>query len=80
MENCLSRYTGGIETLTAFFRDRNISQSAIDRLNWMLEILSSEFFKKLFPAALTDNGSEFSNPKAFYFVKLPFFIRTAVVL
>ncbi len=46
--------------MMAFLRDANTSQSVIDIRN----TLGKENFKKLFPVILTDNGSEFSNPKA----------------
>lgn len=50
--------------MLAFIRDRNTSQSVINIFNWMYELLGQELFKALFPVILTDNGSEFSNPKA----------------
>jgi len=50
--------------MLAFLRERNTSQTVIDRFNWLFEILGVDLFKKLFPVILTDNGSEFSNPKA----------------
>jgi len=53
--------------MLAFLRDRNTSQTVIDRFNWLNEILGAELFKKLFLVVLTDNGSEFSNPKALEF-------------
>ena len=51
----------------AFIRERNTSQSVIDRFNRMDQTLGAECFKKLFPVLLGDNGSEFSNPKALEF-------------
>ena len=50
--------------MLAFLRDRNTSQTVIDRFNWMFDLLGVERFKVLFPVILTDNGSEFSNPNA----------------
>jgi IS30 family transposase len=53
--------------MMAFIRDRNTSQSVIDRFNTLYELLGADCFKNLFPVILTDNGSEFSNPKALEF-------------
>jgi len=53
--------------MLAFLRDRNTSQTVIDRFNMLYSLLSAEDFKALFPVILTDNGSEFSNPKALEF-------------
>lgn len=50
--------------MLAFLRDANTSQSVIDIFRDIRNILGKENFKKLFPVILTDNGSEFSNPKA----------------
>jgi IS30 family transposase len=55
------------DLMLAFIRDRNTSQSAIDIFDAIYETLGTELFKKLFPVILTDNGSEFSNPKALEF-------------
>ena len=52
------------DLMLAFIRDQNTSQSVIDVFNWMYELLGVECFKTLFPVILTDNGTEFSNPKA----------------
>jgi transposase, IS30 family len=52
------------DLMLAFIRDRNTSQSVIDVFNSMYEVLGADSFKALFPIILTDNGSEFSNPKA----------------
>lgn len=49
--------------MLAFLRDANTSQSVIDVYNYLDQKLGRELFKKLFPVILTDNGSEFSNPK-----------------
>jgi IS30 family transposase len=53
--------------MLAFLRDRNTSQTVIDRFNALYELLGADCFKTLFPVILTDNGSEFSNPKALEF-------------
>jgi len=53
--------------MLAFLRDRNTSQTVIDRFNWLYELLGADVFKTLFPVILTDNGSEFSKPKALEF-------------
>jgi len=50
--------------MLAFIRERNTSQSVIDIFNMLYERLGEECFSGLFPVVLTDNGSEFSNPKA----------------
>ena len=50
--------------MLAFLRDANTSQSVIDIFSTLRNTLGGENFKKLFPVILTDNGSEFSNPKA----------------
>jgi IS30 family transposase len=53
--------------MLAFLRDRNTSQTVVDCFNWLFDILGESLFKTLFPVILTDNGSEFSNPKALEF-------------
>lgn len=50
--------------MLAFLRDANTSQSVIDIFNGLDRVLGDELFNKLFPYVLTDNGSEFSNPKS----------------
>jgi IS30 family transposase len=50
--------------MLAFLRESNTSQSVIDVFNDLDQKLGRELFRKLFPVILTDNGSEFSNPKA----------------
>ena len=65
---------GGKVLLTIFFtqsnvmliylRNHNTSQSVIDVFNSLYETLGKETFMRLFPVILTDNGSEFSNPRA----------------
>ena len=53
--------------MLAFLRERNTSQTVIDRFDILYELLGAERFKALFPVILTDNGSEFSNPNALEF-------------
>jgi IS30 family transposase len=53
--------------MIAFLRDRNTSQSVIDRFDWMYEEFGAIAFRVMFQALLGDNGSEFSNPKALEF-------------
>ena len=50
--------------MLAFLRDRNDSQSVIDAFERLWKLADSDLFRRLFPVLLTDNGSEFSNPKA----------------
>ena len=50
--------------MLAFLRDANTSRSVIDIYNALDKALGPELFNRLFPVILTDNGSEFSNPKA----------------
>lgn len=53
--------------MLALIRDRNTSQSVIDCFNYLYELLGANCFKAFFPIILTDNGSEFSNPKLLEF-------------
>ena len=55
------------DLMLAFIRDHNTSQSVIDRFDWLYGVLGADIFRKLFPVALGDNGSEFSNPRALEF-------------
>lgn len=50
--------------MLAFLRDANTSKSVIDVFEMLDKTLGRDLFKRLFPVILTDNGSEFSNPKA----------------
>jgi len=50
--------------MLAFLRDRNDSQSVIDAFARLWALAGADLFRRLFPVLLTDNGSEFSNPKA----------------
>ena len=49
--------------MLAFIREHNDAQSFIDIFNNIQELLGIDKFKELFVVILTDNGSEFSNPK-----------------
>jgi len=55
------------DLMLAFLRERNTSQSVIDKFNALYELLGQDYFMKLLPVCLGDNGSEFSNPKALEF-------------
>jgi IS30 family transposase len=50
--------------MLAFLRDANTSKSVTDIFEMLYDKLGKPLFKRLFPVILTDNGSEFSNPKA----------------
>ena len=50
--------------MLAFLRDANTSKSVTDVFAYLYELLGDRNFKNLFPVIVTDNGSEFSNPKA----------------
>ena len=52
------------DLMLAFIRERNSAQSVIDIFNGIQEAFGLSVFRSLFPVLLTDNGSEFSNPKA----------------
>ncbi len=52
------------DLMLAFIRERNTSQSVIDVFDSIYELLGQDCFKALFSVIITDNGSEFSNPKA----------------
>ena len=55
------------EFMVAFLRDANDSQSVIDIFERLYIELRMDIFVESFPLILTDNGSEFSNPKAIEF-------------
>lgn len=55
------------EFMLAFIRDRNDSASVISIFEWLFDLLGAIKFHALFHVCLTDNGSEFSNPKAIEF-------------
>lgn len=50
--------------MLAFLRDSNTSASVIQIINLLDKVLGNKKISQLFPVILTDNGSEFSNPKA----------------
>lgn len=52
------------EFMLAFLRDSNDSQSVIDIFEKLYIELRCDIFISLMPVFLTDNGSEFSSPKA----------------
>jgi transposase, IS30 family len=56
--------------MLAFIRDANTSRSVIDIFENLYWELGPDVFLELFSVILTDNGSEFSNPKAIEFDKL----------
>lgn len=49
--------------MLAFLREANTSGSVIRIFNALDAVLGTKDFNRLFPVILTDNGSEFSNPK-----------------
>lgn len=53
--------------MLAFIRDANTSRSVTDIWDLIFRAVGRETFEKLFPVILTDNGSEFSNPRAIEF-------------
>lgn len=57
------------EMMLAFLREYNDSNSVIRILDELYHILTPELFCKTFKVCLTDNGSEFSNPKVLEFDK-----------
>ena len=57
--------------MLAFLRDANTSQSVIDVFEWLDNRLGGKLFNKLFPVIVTDNGSEFSNPKKIEYRSYP---------
>lgn len=64
--------------MLAFLRDANTSKSVTDIFNQLDKGLTKETFSRLFPVILTDNGSEFSNPKAIEYRESTPFWRTNV--
>jgi IS30 family transposase len=53
--------------MLAYLRNANTSKSVTDIFQMLWRILGKEYFMELFPAILTDNGSEFTNPAAIEF-------------
>ena len=73
--------------MLAFLRDANTSASVIEIINLLDEVLGAKTFNSLFPVILTDNGSEFSNPKEnrknvapFHAIEQRYFIAIQVLL
>jgi len=64
--------------MLAFLRDANTSKSVIDVYNQLDQALGKETFNRLFPVILTDNGSEFSNPRAIEYREINPIWRTSV--
>ncbi|MFL0166262.1 IS30 family transposase [Candidatus Clostridium helianthi] len=64
--------------MLAFLRDANTSKSVTDVFNHLDKVLGKELFWELFPVILTDNGSEFSNPKAIEYRSTHPLLRTRV--
>ena len=64
--------------MLAFLRDANTSGSVIRIINALDEVLGAKAFDRLFPVILTDNGSEFSNPKEIEYRKMAPYLRTRV--
>ena len=65
--------------MLAFLRDANTSKSVTEVFEMLCNSLGDELFKKLFPIILTDNGSEFSNPKVIEYGSVRFTgLRTRV--
>lgn len=59
----LTIYFVNVSLMIAFIREANTSQSVIDIYEDLYKRLGPIDFRKLFPVILTDNGSEFSNPR-----------------
>lgn len=59
----LTVYFVNVSLMLGFLRDVNTSKSVIDIFDGLYEKLGGRDFQRLFPVVLTDNGSEFSNPK-----------------
>ena len=49
--------------MLAFLREANTARSVMKIWDTLFQALGRETFEKLVPVILTDNGSEFSNPK-----------------
>lgn len=60
----LTIHFANAEFMIAFLRDSNDSQSVIDVFERLYIELRCDIFMDIMPIILTDNGSEFSNPKA----------------
>lgn len=60
----LTIYFVNVNLMIAFLREANTSKSVIEVYEQLYQLLGMIEFKRLFPIILTDNGSEFSNPKS----------------
>lgn len=56
-------YFVNVSLMLGFLREANTSKSVIDVYEGRYQQLGEQDFRRLFPVILTDNGSEFSNPK-----------------
>ena len=56
--------------MLAFLRDARTSQTCTRIFNMLQGVAGTEFFRILFPVILTDNGSEFSDPKMIEFYRV----------
>lgn len=52
-----------VSLMLGFLREANTSKSVIEIYDKLYQRLGGQDFRRLFPVILTDNGSEFSNPK-----------------
>lgn len=59
----LTIYFVNVSLMLGFIRDANTSKSVTDIFDGLHHRLGGQDFRSLFPVVLTDNGSEFSNPK-----------------
>ena len=59
----LTIYFVNVSLMLGFLREANTSKSVIDIYDELYHRLGGQDFRKLFPVILTDNGSEFSNPR-----------------
>ena len=59
----LTIYFVNVPLMPVFWREANTSKSVIDIYDELYRRLGGQDLRKLFPVILTDNGSEFSNPK-----------------
>lgn len=55
------------ELMIAFLRNSNDSKSVIENINKLYDTLNHDVFRTIMPIILTDNGTEFSNPKELEF-------------
>jgi IS30 family transposase len=60
----LTIYFTAASLMLAYIRDANTAKSVIDIFDGLFNTLGGQDFRRLFPVILTDNGSEFSNPKS----------------